>query len=70
MATYPKPFLSPSDLVAKLQSKGMVVSSPSDAEKAIREIGYYRLKGYFFFMIDPSTGNYLPNTNFEDALKR
>lgn len=70
MATYPKPFLSPSDLVVKLQSKGMVVSSPSDAEKAIREIGYYRLKGYFFFMIDPSTGNYLPNTNFEDALKR
>ena len=70
MTTYPKPFLSPTDLVAKLKLKGMVVTSASDAEMAIRKIGYYRLKGYFFFMTDSSTGNYLPNTSFDEALKR
>ncbi len=70
MAAYPKSFLSPAELVDKLQAKGMTVSSPPNAEKTIREIGYYRLKGYFFFKMDTVAGTYFPGTNFEDAVSR
>ena len=36
---------------------------------ALTTIGYYRLKGYSFHLIDPATGKYIAGTNFSDVLK-
>ena len=36
---------------------------------ALTTIGYYRLKGYSFNLIDPATGKNIAGTNFSDVLK-
>lgn len=69
MYQYPKNFLSVIQLIQKLQDAGMTISSHDEASTALTTIGYYRLKGYCFHLIDPTTKNYTPGTNFSDLLK-
>ena len=54
MYTYPKNFLSVTQLIQKLKDTGMTIDSNDTAEIALTTIGYYRLKGYSFHLIDPS----------------
>ena len=58
MYTYPKNFLSITQLIQKLKDTGMTIDSNDTAEIALTTIGYYRLKGYSFHLIDPSTKKY------------
>ena len=67
MLSYSKTYLSPTDLIQNLMAKGMVISSVPIAEEKIIQIGYYRLKGYFYTFYDNSTNTY-PNTKFDDIL--
>ena len=69
MYIYPKNFLSVTQLIQKLKDTGMAIDSNDAAEMALRTIGYYRLKGYSFHLIDPSTKRYLEGTTFSDVLK-
>ena len=69
MYTYPKNFLSVAQLIQKLKDAGMTIDSQDAAEMALTTIGYYRLKGYSFHLIDPATGKYIAGTNFSDVLK-
>ena len=47
----------------------MVITSRADVEKALKSIGFYRLRGYSFHLYDNATKKYVPGTKFEDILK-
>ena len=65
MYTYPKNFLSITQLIQKLKDTGMTIDSNDTAEIALTTIGYYRLKGYSF----PSTKKYIEGTSLSDILR-
>lgn len=69
MYQYPKNFLSATQLVQKLIDAEMTIDSQDEAKLALTTIGYYRLKGYSFHRIDPTTKKYIVGTNFSDVLK-
>lgn len=48
MSTYEKPWLSVTDQIAKLQSRGLQIADKQEMEAALRRIGYYRLSLYTF----------------------
>ena len=66
---YPKQILSVEQQLQTYVDAGMLIPSPDDARKALRTIGYYRLRGYCFHLYDSNTKQYLPNTSFSDVLK-
>lgn len=68
MYQYPKNFLSTEQLIQKLKDAGMTIDSIDVAETALTTIGYYRLKGYSFHLIDSTTKKYIVGTNFSDIL--
>lgn len=69
MYQYPKNFLSVMQLIQKLRNAGMIIDSQDEAEMALTTIGYYRLKGYSFHYMDPSTQKYVSGTDFSNVLK-
>lgn len=68
MYQYPKHFLSVPQLIQKFKDAGMTIDSQDEAESALNTIGYYRLRGYCFHLIDPITKQYAAGTNFSDVL--
>lgn len=69
MKAYPKVIHSTHDLIADLQSKGMSISDVSLAEKAIEQIGYYRLRGYAFHFYNAVSGKFHSGTSFDNVLQ-
>lgn len=69
MYQYPKNFLSVMQLIQKLRNAGMIIDLQDEAEMALTTIGYYRLKGYSFHYMDPSTQKYVSGTHFSNVLK-
>lgn len=69
MYEYPKDFLSVPQLIRKLQDTGMIIDSEDNAINTLTTIGYYRLRGYSFHLIDPDTQKYVQNTKLSDVLK-
>lgn len=69
MYAYPKPPLQNTQLINKMQTSGIQISDVAGAEKILLEIGYYRLKGYFFDLIDPVTKKVPTGTTFDMILK-
>jgi abortive infection bacteriophage resistance protein len=69
---YSKPALSPPDLLAHVQRRGLSVPDPVAALHALEHIGYYRLLIYMrpYQTLDPVTGvqRFMPGTAFEDVL--
>ena len=47
----------------------MEISCRADVEKALKTIGYYRLRGYSFQRYNNATKKYIPGTKFEDIIK-
>ena len=47
----------------------MVITSREDVEKALKSVGFYRLRGYSFHLYDNATKKYVPGIKFEDILK-
>lgn len=56
-------------MIQKLKDDGMVIESDEVAEMALTTIGYYRLKGYSFHLIDPSTHKYVEGTALTNVLR-
>ena len=69
MKNYPKAIRSTQDLLIALQTKGMIIPDISFAMKITERIGYYRLRGYAFHLIDEKTGYFFPNTSFDSVLQ-
>lgn len=65
MAVFSKKAEAPNVLLAKLKSQGLEVQDENVALKYITFVGHYRLKGYWFQLIDPSTNKFQPGTTFE-----
>lgn len=47
----------------------MVIDANDTAEMALTTIGYYRLKGYSFHLIDPATKKYIKGTTLSDVIR-
>ena len=48
---------------------GMEFEDQANVEKALKSVGYYRLRGYSFHLYENATKKYVPGTKFEDVLK-
>ena len=69
MKPYSKKILSVAQQVQSYIDAGMAVVSPDEAESALLEIGYYRLRGYCYQFYDNSTKKYQSGIGFSDVLK-
>lgn len=69
MYKYPKQILTIAQQVQSYIDAGMVITSRADVEKALKSVGYYRLRGYSFHLYDNATKKYVSGTKFEDILK-
>ena len=69
MFQYPKQILTVAQQVQTYIDAGMAITSQEDVEKALKSIGFYRLRGYSFQLYDNATKKYVPGTKFEDILK-
>lgn len=69
MYQYPKQILTIAQQVQSYIDAGMVIASREDVEKALKSVGFYRLRGYSFHLYDNATKKYFPGTKFEDILK-
>lgn len=66
-----KPARSVSDQIALLKSRNMLFRDEKEATHFLRNISYYRLKGYWWDMqSDYSLHTLKPNTYFEDIIER
>lgn len=68
MYQYPKQILTIAQQIQSYKNAGMLITSHSDVEKALKSIGFYRLRGYSFHLYDNSSKKYVPGTKFEDIL--
>lgn len=69
MYQYPKQILSIEKQLQSLCDSGMMIDSCEDVEKALKNVGFYRLRGYSFHLYDNETKKYVQGTRFEDILK-
>jgi abortive infection bacteriophage resistance protein len=51
MVKFTKPYLTVEQQIAKLKDKGMVIDDLAFAEECLKNIGYYRLSGYWYPML-------------------
>lgn len=68
MYRYPKQILTIEQQVQSYVDAGMEIASREDVEKALKAVGFYRLRGYSFQLYDNSTKKYVPGTKLEDIL--
>lgn len=67
MYQYPKQILTIDQQVQSYIDVGMEITSREDIEKALKLIGFYRLRGYSFHLYDNAAKKYVPGTKFEDS---
>lgn len=66
-----KPAYSIEDQIALLKQRGMLFRNEANAPHFLKNISYYRLKGYWWDMQeDLTTHKFKPNTFFEDIIDR
>ena len=69
MYQYPKQILTIAQQVQSYIDAEMVITSHADVEKALKSVGFYRLRGYSFQLYDNANKKYVTGTKFEDILK-
>jgi abortive infection bacteriophage resistance protein len=66
-----KPAFSISDQIALLKQRGMLFKDERKAHSLLKNINYYRLKGYWWDMQrDTVSHSFQPHVYFEDILER
>jgi abortive infection bacteriophage resistance protein len=68
--TFQKKAETPAVLVQKLIAQGLHVADRASAQRVVEFVGHYRLKGYWFHLIDPATRQFPPGTTFEALYAR
>ena len=72
VAAIVKPYLSYSDQVALLRSRGMTIADEGRAIATLRTVNYYRLSGYWYpfrQMVNGARGDqFYPGTDFDDVV--
>ena len=69
MYQYPKQILTITQQVQSYIDAGMIITSYENVTKALKSIGFYRLRGYSFHLYDNDTKKYIPGTKFDDILR-
>lgn len=64
---YNKPPLNISQIVSKLQGKGLIVSDMAEAKQFLAHVGYYRLKAYIV-PFENTQKKFLPNTDLKEII--
>jgi len=60
-----------SDQIALLKQRGMIFNDETQASELLKNINYYRLKGYWWDMqADPAIHTFQPNACFESVIER
>ena len=67
MYQYPKKILSIPQQIQSYIDAGMEITSYAEVEKALKSVGFYRLRGYSFNLYDNAVKKYIPGTKFEDV---
>jgi abortive infection bacteriophage resistance protein len=70
LAIFTKTAESPTALVAKLLAHDLSIPDTSLAVQYITYVGHFRLKGYWFHLIDPTTNKFKSNTTFDTIKNR
>jgi len=66
-----KPAFTITDQIALLKQRGMIFSDENEAHYCIKNIGYYRLKGYWWDMQQDYVQHvFKPATYFDDVIER
>lgn len=67
---YTKQYTEPSDLVALLKSRSVIINNDAEAAEYIKSIGYYRLSAYMYpYLKDPKENHiYQDNVSFNDDI--
>lgn len=68
--TYNKPALTIADQITRLQAIGLAISNVAEAQRALRFIGYFRLKGYFLNFMPPQASGAPRQFNAGTTLKQ
>lgn len=68
MTSYQRTILTTSDLLQKYKDAGLIITDDQKVVDAINEIGYYRLKGYSYHLLNPLTHQYSPGILFDTIL--
>ena len=58
MYQYPKQILTIEQQVQSYADAGMEITSREDVEKVLKTIGFYRLRGYSFYLYDNTDKKY------------
>ena len=66
MYQYPKQILTIEQQIQSYLEAGMIITSRDDVEKALKTVGFYRLRGYSFHRYDNSAKKYVSGTRFEN----
>lgn len=63
---------TPEQLLAKLEAQGLMVSAADRPQALVylRCVGGYRLKGYWFHVVDPATKRFPPAYTFDQIVQR
>lgn len=69
MYQYPKQILTIEQQVQSYLDAGMEIKSREDVEKALKSVGFYRLRGYSFHLYDNADKKYVQGTKFEDIFQ-
>lgn len=69
MYQYPKQILTIEQQVQSYVDAGMEIKSREDVEKALKSVGFYRLRGYSFHLYDNVDKKYVQGTKFEDIFQ-
>ena len=69
MYQYPKQILTIEQQVQSYVDAGMEIKSREDVEKALKSVGFYRLRGYSFHLYDNADKKYVQGTKFEDIFQ-
>lgn len=69
---FSKPAQSPESLLTKLKAQGLVVPAQQEPQAIayLRYVGAYRLKGYWFHLVAPTTKQFPPGWTFQMLVDR
>ena len=68
MYQYPKNIQTIAQLLQKWSNAGMQIDAADNALDVLNRIGYFRLKGYAFHLIDQTTGQFQQGTTFANVI--
>lgn len=69
MYQYPKQILTIEQQIQSYIDAGMEITSRENVEKALKSVGFYRLRGYSFHLYDNFAKKYIPGTKFDDIFQ-